>query len=152
TLKKIRKLNVAIIAGNVGTVDGAEDLIKAGADVVKIGIGPGSICTTRIVSGVGVPQFSAVHTICSSLRKKYPKAGFIADGGIRYSGDMVKALAAGANAVMLGSLLAGTAESPGDQIIYRGRAYKIYRGMGSLKAMKKGSKDRYGQAGVEAQN
>jgi IMP dehydrogenase len=152
TLKKIRKLSsdAAIVAGNVGTPEGAEALIKAGANVVKIGIGPGSICTTRIVSGVGVPQFSAVYDICSTLKKKYPKVGFIADGGIRYSGDMVKALAAGANAVMLGSLLAGTAESPGEQIIFRGRAYKRYRGMGSLPAMKKGSKDRYGQAGVEA--
>lgn len=151
TLKKIRKLgDAAFVAGNVGTADGAEALIKAGADIVKIGIGPGSICTTRIVSGVGVPQFSAVYEICSTLRKRYPKVGFIADGGIRYSGDMVKALAAGAHAVMLGSLLAGTSESPGDQILFRGRAYKKYRGMGSLPAMKKGSKDRYGQAGVEA--
>ncbi|MEZ4814250.1 MAG: IMP dehydrogenase [Bdellovibrionota bacterium] len=151
TLKKATKLgDVSFIAGNVGTSEGAEALIKAGADIVKIGIGPGSICTTRIVSGVGVPQFSAVYEICSSLRKKYPKVGFVADGGIRYSGDMVKALAAGAHAVMLGSLLAGTSESPGEQILYRGRAYKKYRGMGSLPAMKKGSKDRYGQAGVEA--
>lgn len=151
SVKKIKKnMDVALIAGNVGTADGAEALIKAGADIIKIGIGPGSICTTRVVSGVGVPQFTAVHEICSKNRKKYPKVGFIADGGIRYSGDVVKALAAGAHAVMLGSLFAGTAESPGDQILYRGRAYKLYRGMGSIPAMKKGSKDRYGQAGIEA--
>ena len=151
TLKKIKKnMDVVLIAGNVGTTEGAEALIKAGADIIKIGIGPGSICTTRVVSGVGVPQFTAVYDICSKNRKKYPKVGFIADGGIRYSGDVVKALAAGAHAVMLGSLFAGTAESPGDQILYRGRAYKLYRGMGSITAMKKGSKDRYGQTGVEA--
>ncbi len=151
TLKKIRKATDAtIIAGNVGTAEGAEALINAGANVVKIGIGPGSICTTRIVSGVGVPQFSAIYEICSKLKKKYKHVGFIADGGIRFSGDVVKALAAGADAVMLGSLLAGTAESPGEQILFRGRAYKKYRGMGSLPAMKKGSKDRYGQTGVEA--
>lgn len=150
TLKKIRKLtDKAITAGNIGTPEGAEALINAGANIVKIGIGPGSICTTRVVSGVGVPQFSAVYEVCSKLRKKYTKVGFIADGGIRYSGDIVKALAAGAHAVMLGSLFAGTSESPGDQILYRGRAYKHYRGMGSVTAMKKGSKDRYGQAGVE---
>ena len=151
SLKKIRKLtDKCIAAGNVGTPEGAEALINSGANIVKIGIGPGSICTTRIVSGVGVPQFSAIYEICSKLRKKYSKVGFIADGGIRYSGDVVKALAAGAHAVMLGSLFAGTAESPGDQILFRGRAYKLYRGMGSITAMKKGSKDRYGQAGVEA--
>lgn len=140
--------HVPIIGGNVGTVEGALALVKAGAQMIKIGIGPGSICTTRIVSGVGVPQFTAVYEISHALRKSHPNVGVIADGGIRYSGDVTKALAAGAHAVMIGSLLAGTDESPGETILYQGRSYKSYRGMGSLGAMKRGSKARYFQANV----
>lgn len=152
TLKDLRKKfpDVTLIGGNVATVEGAQALIDAGANVVKIGVGPGSICTTRIVSGAGVPQLTAIYEICQGLRAKHPNVSFIADGGIRYSGDITKALAAGAHAVMLGSLLAGTEESPGETIIYMGRSYKFYRGMGSLSAMKKGSKDRYRQASVES--
>jgi len=120
-------------------------LIKAGADVVKVGVGPGSICTTRVVAGVGVPQITAI-TEAAKAAKKHGKT-IIADGGIKYSGDIVKALAAGANTVMIGSLLAGTEESPGELEIYKGRSYKVYRGMGSVDAMKKGSKDRYFQEG-----
>jgi len=146
-LKKLYPQKI-IIGGNVATVQGAEALIKAGVDVVKIGMGPGSICTTRIVSGAGVPQFTAVQSICSELRPKYPKVSFVADGGIRFSGDVVKALAAGAHAVMLGSLLAGTDESPGDLFLFQGRRYKNYRGMGSLGAMKEGGKERYRQESV----
>jgi len=150
TLKKIssRHSKIALVGGNVGTVDGAKALVDSGASIVKIGIGPGSICTTRIVSGAGVPQLTAVLEISEALRKIHSNVGIIADGGIRYSGDITKALAAGADAVMLGSLLAGTEESPGDTILYMGRSYKSYRGMGSLGAMKKGSRDRYGQAKV----
>ena len=132
-----------IMAGNVATAEGTSALIQAGADIVKVGIGPGSICTTRVISGVGVPQISAVIE-CSKIAKK-KGASVVADGGIKYSGDIVKALALGANAVMLGNLLAGSDESPGETVLYRGRTYKVYRGMGSLSAMKKGSKDRYGQ-------
>lgn len=132
-----------IIAGNVGTAGGTRDLIKAGADAVKIGIGPGSICTTRIVAGAGVPQITAIYD-CAQEAAKYD-IPIIADGGIKYSGDVTKAIAAGADVVMLGSLLAGTEESPGDMEIYQGRSYKVYRGMGSLGAMKEGSKDRYFQ-------
>ncbi|KRQ87639.1 Inosine-5'-monophosphate dehydrogenase [Caloramator mitchellensis] len=132
-----------IIAGNVATADATRDLIHAGADCVKVGIGPGSICTTRVVAGVGVPQLSAVMDCVEEARKF--GVPIIADGGIKYSGDIVKALAAGASVVMLGSLLAGCAESPGDEEIYQGRRYKVYRGMGSLGAMQKGSKDRYFQ-------
>lgn len=137
---------VDVIGGNVATSDGCKALIKAGADGIKIGIGPGSICTTRVVAGIGVPQLQALFD-CKDVCKK---AGipFIADGGIKYSGDIVKALAAGAETVMIGSLFAGTDEAPGERVIYQGRAYKLYRGMGSLGAMVKGSKDRYGQAGV----
>jgi len=134
-----------VIAGNVATASGTEALIKAGADVVKVGIGPGSICTTRIVAGVGVPQLTAILE-CVKVARKHDKA-LIADGGIRYSGDIVKALAAGADAVMVGSIFAGTDESPGEKVIVRGRAFKEYRGMGSEGAMKDGSSDRYGQAG-----
>lgn len=132
-----------IMAGNVATAEGTSALIHAGADIVKVGIGPGSICTTRIISGVGIPQISAVIE-CSKMAKA-KGAGIVADGGIKYSGDIVKALALGASAVMLGGLLAGSDESPGEMVLYRGRTYKVYRGMGSLSAMKKGSKDRYGQ-------
>jgi IMP dehydrogenase len=138
--------DVIIVAGNVVTADGTEALIKAGAEVVKVGIGPGSICTTRIVAGVGMPQISAVRE-CSVIAKKLGKT-IIADGGIKFSGDITKALALGANSVMIGNLLAGADESPGETILYQGRTYKMYRGMGSLGAMQKGSKDRYFQAEV----
>ena len=150
TIKDISKKypHIPVIGGNVATYDGALALTKAGAQVVKIGIGPGSICTTRIVSGVGVPQLTAVLEISRRLSRERPDVGIIADGGIRYSGDMTKALAAGAHAVMMGSLFAGTDESPGDTILYQGRSYKSYRGMGSLAAMKRGSKTRYFQANV----
>lgn len=134
---------VDIISGNIATAEAAEALIAAGADAIKIGIGPGSICTTRIISGVGVPQLTAVWD-CAQVAKKYG-IPVIADGGIRFSGDIVKALAAGADAVMLGSIMAGTEESPGEIEIYQGRSYKVYRGMGSIGAMKAGSKDRYFQ-------
>lgn len=134
---------VAIVAGNVVTADATVDLIKAGADGIKIGVGPGSICTTRIIAGVGCPQFTAVHE-CASAASEYD-VPVIADGGIKYSGDIVKALAAGASSVMIGSLLAGISESPGETTIYKGRKYKVYRGMGSIGAMKRGSADRYFQ-------
>ncbi len=144
-LEKIKNAfpDAEIIAGNVATGQAAEDLIKAGADAVKVGIGPGSICTTRVVAGIGVPQITAVYD-CACAASKYG-IPVIADGGIKYSGDIVKALAAGANTVMLGSLLAGCEEAPGDMEIYQGRRFKVYRGMGSLAAMKKGSADRYFQ-------
>jgi IMP dehydrogenase len=135
--------DIPVVAGNVVTANGAEDLIDHGAAAIKVGVGPGSICTTRVISGVGVPQFSAVRTVADVARKK--GVGVIADGGIRYSGDIVKALAAGADCVMLGSLLAGTQESPGSTVNYQGRTFKEYRGMGSIKAMRKGAGDRYGQ-------
>ena len=135
--------DVFVMAGNAATAEGTEALIKAGADIVKVGIGPGSICTTRVVSGVGVPQISAILE-CSKSAKTL-KRSIIADGGIKFSGDIVKALALGADGVMVGNLLAGSDESPGEMVLYRGRTYKVYRGMGSLGAMKKGSKDRYGQ-------
>jgi len=137
-----------LIAGNVATSDATECLIKAGADAVKIGMGPGSICTTRIVAGVGVPQISAILE-CATKAKKYD-IPIIADGGIKYSGDITKALAAGAHSVMIGSIFAGTDESPGETVLFQGRSYKVYRGMGSLEAMKKGSKDRYFQEEVES--
>ncbi|WP_019412435.1 IMP dehydrogenase [Paenisporosarcina sp. TG20] len=132
-----------IIAGNVATAEATDELFKAGADVVKVGIGPGSICTTRVVAGVGVPQITAIYD-CAMEARKHGKA-IIADGGIKYSGDIVKALAAGGHVVMLGSLLAGTSESPGETEIFQGRRFKVYRGMGSIGAMEKGSKDRYFQ-------
>lgn len=135
--------NINIIAGNVATPEATRDLIKAGADAVKVGIGPGSICTTRVVAGVGVPQITAVYD-CALEAKKY-NTPIIADGGIKYSGDICKAIAAGGSVVMLGSMLAGTEESPGEIEIFQGRSFKVYRGMGSLAAMKKGSKDRYFQ-------
>ena len=134
---------VPVVAGNVVTPQGAADLIAAGAGAVKVGVGPGSICTTRVISGVGMPQFSAIQEVASVCREK--GVPVIADGGIRFSGDLVKALAAGADMVMLGSLLAGCKESPGAMVNYQGRTWKEYRGMGSLKAMRKGSGDRYGQ-------
>ncbi len=138
--------DLQVIAGNVATAEGTEALIKAGADGVKVGVGPGSICTTRIVAGVGVPQVTAIME-CAGVGKKYD-VPIIADGGIKYSGDIVKALAAGAHSVMIGSLFAGTDESPGETVLYQGRSYKVYRGMGSLGAMKEGSRDRYGQQNV----
>jgi IMP dehydrogenase len=145
TKKKYPDLQV--IAGNVGTAEGTAALIKAGADGIKIGIGPGSICTTRIVAGVGVPQITAIMD-CARVAKKF-KIPLIADGGIKFSGDITKALAAGADSVMIGSLFAGTEESPGETILYQGRTYKVYRGMGSIEAMRQGSSDRYGQDDYE---
>lgn len=148
TLKELKKkFDIDVIAGNVATAEGTRDLIEAGADAVKIGIGPGSICTTRIVAGAGVPQLTAIMN-CYSVSSKYD-IPLIADGGIKFSGDITKALAAGAHCVMIGSLFAGTEESPGEIILYQGRTYKSYRGMGSLGAMAQGAKDRYGQEGVE---
>ncbi len=145
TVKQIRESypDLNIIAGNVATAEATRELIEAGADIVKVGIGPGSICTTRVVAGVGVPQITAVYD-CATEARKHGKA-IIADGGIKYSGDIVKALAAGGHAVMLGSLLAGVSESPGETEIFQGRRFKVYRGMGSVGAMEKGSKDRYFQ-------
>jgi len=139
-----RRYPIEVIAGNVGTIEGALALVKAGADAIKVGIGPGSICTTRVISGVGVPQITAIYQAAQALKDK--GVPVIADGGIRYSGDITKALAAGAHCVMLGSLLAGLAESPGQMIIYKGRSFKTYRGMGSIGAMMSGSSDRYRQA------
>ena len=135
--------NLDVVVGNIATADAAKYLVEAGADAVKVGIGPGSICTTRVVAGVGFPQFSAVLEVAAALKDS--DVPVIADGGIRYTGDIPKALAAGADCVMLGSLLAGTKESPGETIIYEGRKFKSYRGMGSVEAMKEGSKDRYFQ-------
>jgi IMP dehydrogenase len=135
--------DVEVIAGNVATAEGTRDLVKAGVDAVKIGIGPGSICTTRVVAGVGVPQLTAILN-CRTVSEK-TGVPLIADGGIRFSGDLTKAIGAGAHTVMIGGLFAGTEESPGELILYQGRSYKVYRGMGSIEAMKKGSKDRYYQ-------
>jgi len=145
TVKELRKKlsGVDLIAGNVATAEGTEDLIKAGVDAVKVGIGPGSICTTRVIAGVGVPQITAIID-ASAAAKKYD-IPIIADGGIKYSGDIAKAIAAGADAVMIGNLFAGMDESPGETILYEGRSYKVYRAMGSLAAMKEGSADRYFQ-------
>ncbi|MEX2112182.1 MAG: IMP dehydrogenase [Pirellulales bacterium] len=148
TVKTIKKRwEIEVIAGNIATADGCRDLIAAGADAVKVGIGPGSICTTRVISGVGVPQITAIYDAAQVARD----AGVpvVADGGIRYSGDVTKALAAGAHSVMIGGLFAGLAESPGDTILYQGRSFKVYRGMGSLGAMVAGSSERYRQRGVE---
>lgn len=151
-IKEIRETfpNATLIAGNVATAEGTRDLFEAGVDVVKVGIGPGSICTTRVVAGVGVPQLTAIFDAATAA-KEYGKA-IIADGGIKYSGDIVKALAAGGHAVMLGSMLAGTDESPGEFEIFQGRRFKTYRGMGSLAAMERGSSDRYFQSGVNEAN
>lgn len=147
-LKEAKKRfpNIDIVVGNIATGDAAKALVEAGADAVKVGIGPGSICTTRVVAGVGVPQLSAVYDVAKAL--KGTGIPLIADGGLRYSGDVVKALAAGGYCVMIGSLVAGTEESPGDTIIFNGRKFKSYRGMGSLEAMENGSKDRYFQSGT----
>jgi len=145
TVKLIRNKypELDLIAGNIATAEAAEDLIRLGVDAVKVGIGPGSICTTRVVAGVGVPQITAIADVYKVTSKH--NIPLIADGGIKYSGDITKAIAAGASSVMLGNLLAGTDESPGEVVIYQGRAYKTYRGMGSLEAMKNGSRDRYFQ-------
>ena len=139
---------VDIVVGNIATGEAAKMLADAGADAVKVGIGPGSICTTRVVAGVGVPQLSAIYDVARALEGT--GVPLIADGGLRYSGDVVKALAAGGNCVMIGSLVAGCEESPGETIIFNGRKFKTYRGMGSLEAMENGSKDRYFQSGVES--
>jgi IMP dehydrogenase len=138
--------NIELVAGNVATGEATEALIDAGVDAVKVGIGPGSICTTRVVAGVGVPQITAISD-CSRAADRH-NVPIIADGGVKYSGDVTKAIAAGASTVMIGSLFAGTDEAPGDLVLYQGRSYKVYRGMGSIGAMKRGSKDRYGQGGA----
>lgn len=147
-VKKLKSFfkNIDIVAGNIATAKACIDLIEAGADGIKVGIGPGSICTTRVIAGIGVPQFSAILDCYEICRKN--NIPYIADGGIKYSGDIVKALAAGASCIMVGSLFAGTDESPGEMVIYHGRSYKVYRGMGSIGAMRLGSKDRYGQAEI----
>lgn len=147
---RMRFKDLLIIAGNVVTAEGATYLHEAGADVIKVGVGPGSICITRVVAGVGIPQLSAIMSVSKAARTR----GFslIADGGLQFSGDIAKAMAAGAHAVMTGSLLAGTKEAPGERLIYGGREFKVYRGMGSIGAMNKGSKDRYGQSGVNEKN
>ena len=143
---KKRYPNVQVVGGNIATADAAQALIDAGADAIKVGIGPGSICTTRIVAGIGVPQITAIAD-CVEVADKHG-VPVIADGGIKYSGEVTKALAAGASCVMIGSLFAGTDEAPGELVLFQGRSYKVYRGMGSLGAMKKGSRDRYGQGGT----
>lgn len=148
-LKELKKgFGIDVIAGNIATSEAARDLVRAGADGIKIGIGPGSICTTRIVAGAGVPQITAI-TECYSVARRF-KVPIIADGGIKYSGDITKAIAAGANSVMIGNLFAGTDESPGELVLFQGRTYKVYRGMGSIGAMEQGAKDRYMQAWVES--
>ncbi|MCL4145658.1 UNVERIFIED_CONTAM: hypothetical protein GTU68_016369 [Idotea baltica] len=151
-VKRIKALhpNLPLIAGNIATASGAKALADAGADAVKVGIGPGSICTTRIVSGCGMPQITAVMEASEALKGSGVRV--ISDGGIKFSGDIVKAIAAGADSVMIGSLFAGTEEAPGETVLYKGRSYKLYRGMGSLGAMEKGSKDRYFQAGESDQS
>ena len=143
---KKRFPGVEVVAGNIATAEAARALIDAGADAIKIGIGPGSICTTRIVAGIGVPQITAIAD-CAEIADQFD-VPVIADGGIKYSGEVTKAIAAGASCVMIGSLFAGTDEAPGELVLYQGRSYKVYRGMGSIGAMKRGSKDRYGQAGA----
>jgi len=150
TVKQLKKKwNIDVVAGNVATGDGCRDLINAGADAVKVGIGPGSICTTRIISGIGVPQITAVYNAAQAA--KGSNTTIIADGGIRFSGDITKAIAAGAHLVMLGGLLAGLDESPGERVLYQGRTYKAYRGMGSLGAMVHGSSERYRQSNSEGE-
>jgi IMP dehydrogenase len=144
-LREIKKAypSVEIVAGNIGTAEAAKMLANEGADAVKVGIGPGSICTTRVIAGVGIPQLSAIYNVAKAIDGS--GIPVIADGGIRYSGDIIKALASGADSIMAGSLFAGVEESPGDTIIYNGRKFKAYRGMGSIEAMQQGSKDRYFQ-------
>lgn len=149
TLKTVKKkFDIDVIVGNIATPEAALDLIKAGADGIKVGIGPGSICTTRIVAGAGVPQITAIKS-CYDVAKRFT-VPVIADGGIKYSGDITKALAAGAHAIMIGSLFAGTDESPGEIVLFQGRSYKVYRGMGSIGAMEQGTRDRYLQTGVKS--
>jgi IMP dehydrogenase len=150
TVKFIKKRHpsMQVMAGNIATADAAKDLVKAGVDAVKVGVGPGSICTTRIVSGAGMPQLTAIADCAAALTGS--GVPIVADGGIKYSGDVTKALAAGANAVMMGAMLAGTEESPGETVLFQGRTYKVYRGMGSIGAMEQGGKDRYFQAGRSA--
>jgi len=152
TVKKIRSINskITLIAGNIATEEAAIELAKLKVNAVKVGIGPGSICTTRVVAGIGVPQFSAIVNVKRGL-KRFKDVKLIADGGIRYSGDIAKALGAGADAVMIGSLLAGTDETPGEIFFYQGRSYKSYRGMGSISAMARGSADRYFQQDIKDQ-
>jgi IMP dehydrogenase len=145
--KKFPRLEV--VAGNVATAEGTRSLAEAGVDAVKVGVGPGSICTTRVVAGIGVPQMTAIMECAEEARKW--GIPVVADGGIKYSGDVTKALAGGADSVMIGSLFAGTEESPGETILFQGRSYKVYRGMGSIEAMKEGSKDRYFQDEVESE-
>ena len=148
TVKELKShWDIDVVAGNIATQEGCRALVDAGADAVKVGIGPGSICTTRVVSGVGVPQITAIHSAASAAQEF--GVPIIADGGIRFSGDITKSLAAGANVVMIGGLFAGLAESPGQVILYQGRTFKTYRGMGSLGAMAKGSSERYRQPGAE---
>ena len=149
SLVKRKFPSTEVVAGNVATEEGARDLIRRGADAVKVGIGPGSICTTRVVTGAGVPQIHAIRECARATRGT--KVPLIADGGIKFSGDIAKAIAAGAHLVMVGSLLAGTEESPGETILYQGRTFKAYRGMGSLGAMKAGSSDRYFQESMETE-
>ena len=151
TVKEYKKLfpNNELIAGNIATAEAAEALIKAGVDGIKIGVGPGSICTTRVIAGVGIPQITAIMN-CSKVAVKHGTP-LIADGGVKFSGDITKAIAAGSHTVMIGSLFAGTEESPGETLLFQGRSYKVYRGMGSIEAMKKGSKDRYFQSDVESE-
>jgi IMP dehydrogenase len=148
SVKKIKSRfsQVEVMAGNVATAEGTKDLIAAGADAVKVGMGPGSICTTRVVAGCGMPQISAIMECSQAAKGRVP---IIADGGIKFSGDIPKAIAAGADVIMIGNLFAGTDESPGEIVILEGRSFKVYRGMGSLTSMKKGSKDRYFQQGTE---
>ncbi|MDG2408625.1 MAG: IMP dehydrogenase [Pirellulales bacterium] len=152
TVRTIKKRwDIDVIAGNIATAHGCRDLVDAGADAIKVGIGPGSICTTRIISGVGVPQITAIYEAAKTMATIANPVPIIADGGIRYSGDITKAIAAGAHVVMVGGLLAGLEESPGKQILYQGRTFKVYRGMGSIGAMVKGSSERYRQRGKEKQ-
>jgi len=149
TVRRIKqKWDIDVVAGNVATADGCRDLVAAGADAVKVGIGPGSICTTRVISGVGVPQVSAIRQVSQAAKES--QTPVIADGGMRYSGDLTKAIAAGAHVAMIGGLLAGLEESPGARILYQGRTFKVYRGMGSLGAMVQGSSERYRQGGADA--
>ncbi|MXZ13088.1 MAG: IMP dehydrogenase [Candidatus Dadabacteria bacterium] len=145
SLAKIRNKypDIDLVAGNIATSEAAEDLIKAGVDCLKVGVGPGSICTTRVIAGIGVPQITAIRKVCSVAKRH--DIPVIADGGIKYSGDITKALAAGADSVMIGNLLAGSDEAPGEVVLYQGRTYKVYRGMGSIEAMRAGSRDRYAQ-------